>query len=281
MGGCPEQHGLHYLSKYKSKIEPSYRLLGQLVHDCLAYHYAAQLDPLPDWFQASNLDDQLQIRLGENDAELVPQAKEVSRAYLDRFAGDPWTPIFVEKEFKTTVGALDPHGPMPELDEELVTCQVDLGVEGNGAVWLVDYKCMGGEWGKDRLPAWTAAVERDYLWQALVNLHVVRQSIPNVKGFIVRRVKRRIPYDFDSNQIRPKQRMYDEIPRTIRYAVKRDLELSALGATPSALRRNYSMCSGKYGPCDYVDYCHAKDELTAQDVLDKNFTRLVSPSAPV
>lgn len=245
-------------------------MIGSLGHDCLAYYYGEKIDPKPEFLNVP-LDERLQhrTRYQPDAAELIKTAKEVVDAYKRRFQAEPWRPLFIETEFVTTVGELDPGGPHPELDEELVSCRSDLIVESNGRNWIVDYKFMGGEWGKSNLTQWSEAVERDYLHQAMQNLLVVRKHMP-IEGFIIRRAKRKVPYDFDQQVLTVNPRLYAQMPRTIRYAVKRDLELQAL-AVAGESPPNYAACSTRYGPCDYVSYCHAPSDELAKAALAEDF----------
>ena len=270
LGGCAKNFDLFYEHGYKKKVEPDFRMLGSIGHDCLAYHYGEKINPTPEFLNIS-LDERLahRTRYQPNGPELIATAKQVVDAYKRRFQNEAWTPLFIETEFLTTVGEIDPGGPYPELDSEVVSCRSDLIVEGNGRNWIVDYKFMAGEWGRSNLNVWSAATEREYLHQAFQNLLVVRKTMP-IEGFIIRRAKRKAPYDFDQQVLTINDRQYNAMPRMIRYAVKRDLELQALAVKGEA-QPNFAVCMGKYGPCDYTAYCHADTEIEAKEILQEDY----------
>lgn len=268
---------LSYLEGIRPKYEPPHRLIGTLVHNCLAYHYASKLETRPDWLNVS-LDEML-MKEAKGDPVQIRTAKNVMQAYLKFWSGEPWKTVFVEHEFKATIGELDPGGPFPELDNEVITCRSDLVVESNGSLFIVDHKCSAGEWGKDRLEHWKDDGEYRMFWQGMVNLMIVRKRMAEitdkpVSGFIINRVKRREPFDFDRHVLSMPKMAYQQAPRTARMFVREELQLMADIAAGVKPTPNFASCYGRYGPCDYINVCAAESPEAQGQILDNEFVRI-------
>lgn len=259
-----------------TKFDPPLRLQGTLIHTCLAFHNASLMTEPPEWFKARTLADALDED-GEGHPDLIRAAKEIYEAYRLRHAGDTWRPVSVEQEYEATIGELDPGGPDPTLDSEVVTCRTDLVIEANGDVWIVDHKSTGGQAGKDRLAAWSEAEWR-LNWQVLMNLHILRAPSNvkrlggrTVKGFIIQRIKQRPPYDFDRHPVSVPLLAYHAAPRVARKYVAEERSILAMldrGETPTP---NFAMCQGRYGPCDYADLCAAGSKQEQQSIMNSSF----------
>ena len=280
---CERQYAFRYVTRQRPQGEPTFRLVGTLVHSALAYHYASQMKKPPKWFeklQARGLGvEQVLEAEGEGYPEVVENALATFEAYKARWAGDPVVPLFVEEEFSATLGELDPapDRPWPGLDDEVVTCRVDLVGLLNGLPWIIDHKCTGGEWQRDRLPRFPdQGGEYRLNLQILMNLHILRLRLPELgyeapQGFLINRIKRKMPFDFDRNPASPTKLAYDEAPRQIRGLVYKELDIRArmkAGIKPVA---GYN-CYGRYGACDYIEICAASSAERRKLVMATGFT---------
>lgn len=277
-GGCKRQFALSYIKGLRPRYEPEHRLIGTLVHNCIAYHYAAKLAVPPSWFTQTSLDDAL-LKDARHAPDLIRLAKNAALAYAKRWAGEPWVPYSVETEYKATLGELDPDGPFPELNDEVITCRSDLIVESNGELWIVDHKCSAGQWGKDYLEPWKDDGEYRMSWQAMVNLMIVRKRLSEVtskpvSGFVINRVKRREPFDFDRHVLHMPLLAYAQAPRVARMFVREELRIYddlAHGIKPTP---NFSSCFGRYGSCDYINICAAESEDAQNRIMDMDFVQI-------
>jgi hypothetical protein len=272
---CERLWTLRYEYGIVPLITKPWTLLGTLVHHCLAYHYAAQLPgEKPDWFSRP-LDDVLNEE-GAGNPSLIRTARDVYEFYKRHFAaGDTWSPVKVEHEFSATVGQLDPGGPFPELDQEVITARTDLLMEANGYLWIVDHKTTSGGWNSDRLPAWKDDGEYLMSWQAMLYLHIARIEMQDreVRGFIIQRVKRKAPYDVDRNVLRIPALAYRAVPRAARMMVKREKEIQARLALGESPTPNFAACQGRYGPCDYRDLCASETDEMKRLVMTSQYER--------
>ena len=269
-GGCEMQFALHYLMGVSPRVEPPWRMTGKLVHLALANYYGAKLDAPPDYVNIP-LRDQLEAMAPDQPTE-VETALQVLDAYKRWSAGESWRPVYVEEEFRATLGELDPGGPNPELDNEVITCRSDLVVEQNGELLIVDYKCSAGEWGHERLPRWSDNNEYRIFWQGMINLHILRKRLNKpVRGFVILRVKRKAPFDFDRNLLQIPQLAYERVPRIAREFVRRELDLVRRVKAGERPVQNFTACHSKYGACDYISLCSASSSAFQQQVLDLDF----------
>jgi hypothetical protein len=213
---------------------------------------------------------------GEGAPELIRLAKEVYAAYKGRWAGDAWRPVSVEQEYEATIGELDPGGPDPTLDQEIVTCRTDLVVETNGELWIVDHKSTGGTAG-DRLPIWRDDGEWKLSWQIMMNLQILRTARNTarlgkpVKGFVIQRIKQRQPFDFDRHVVQIPMKAYAEVPRCAREYVAAERAIITKARRGERPTPNFAMCWGRYGKCDYHDLCAASSDLEQRSIMETHF----------
>jgi hypothetical protein len=242
----------------------------------------------PEWFHKKSLSDALEDD-GEGHPELIRVAKEIYEAFKHRFAGDTWKPVSVEEEFEAPIGEIDPGGPDPTLDSEIVTCRTDLVIESNGDLWIVDHKSTGGGYGgKDRLETWKDDGEYKMNWQVLMNLHILRAP-SNVKklggrtirGFVIQRVKQRPPYDFDRHPISVPALAYQAAPRAAREYVAKERSIFAKIARGEAPSPNFSSCFGRYGKCDYHDLCASSSKQEQQAIMNTAFRSTHDARKPI
>lgn len=281
---CERKWFLRYVHNLRPVDEPEFRLLGTLQHDAIAYHYAQRMinesGKTPTWWTGKTLDEILE-EAGRGAPHLVDAAKTCGDAYADHWQGEDWEPLAVEEEFKATIGELDPGGGDDRsLDSEIVTCRSDLvvRVKSSGMVFIVDHKTKGGGWGTTgahRLPKWKDGGEYQISWQAMINLYLVRLAYPNevVRGFIINRVKRKPPFDFDRHVLTISPRAYAAVPRVIRAQIAKEREVLGMVDADIAPRPSYWQCYGRFGPCDYIDICSAKDEDEMNYFIQRDFIR--------
>lgn len=265
---CDRKWVLRYRKRIEPTAEPEFRMGGTLIHDAVAHRYAERMIErelgTPSWWTGDSVDEVLS-KAGSGYPHLAQTAREVYDAYPAYWwdlAQEKWDPIAVEEEFRATVGELDPGGQDKTLDDEVVTCRSDLVVRDpdSGCLWVVDHKTKSGEWRNNgRLPAWNPDGEYAVSWQACINLLILRQRYPNdtVRGFIVNRITRRPPFDFDRHVLTISPRVYANVPRVIRDCVARERMIDGMltaGETPMPA---YWECYGRFGTCDYRKLCNA------------------------
>lgn len=293
-GGGPSKRGSHhtagnqkcdqaYIYRHVWRLErkaPNFYLdFGTLVHTGLAYHYVEKMSSLPAWYMRQpNVEIAMQA-----DAKGKPQwlrdAKDLLEAYKRRYASDPWLPLHVEEEFEATVGALDPEGQddppfevtlrdyygnartfqQPSLNEEVVTCRPDIIFVEAGIKKVGDHKTGGGGRGNndsERLPP-IEGIWYDYLWQQMYNLHIVRQTYPDVEEFVFNRIKRSTPFDFDRLPGSYPAGRYAKVPAMVRASIRSErekLRRISEGATPQWYQ-------WECGRCDFRALCDAESDL--------------------
>lgn len=277
---CPLAWYLRYILYLRPIAEPSYRMLGTLIHVALAYWYASQLEEAPNWFHELDLKTKLRL-IAPNQPKLVQRALDVLADYMtaeevlssDRLLKTVW----IETEFKARIGELDPGGPSPELDDEWVTARLDRVVEDtDGCLWIMDYKCSGWSRRKDgKLDSWKDQGEFVIDWQVLLGLAILRQRVKNriVKGFMIRRIKREPPFDYDTVPLEIPERPYRRVGRMARAQVAAENHWLARAGTARSigellggdvLPEHYWACKGtRYGPCDYRRLCAAREAQRA------------------
>jgi len=273
---CKRLYALRYIFKLIGVSDPPWRMIGTLVHLCLAYHYAARMANPPKWLTDKSLDQAL-AETGRGNPQEIEQSKAVFAYYVQHWAaGDTWQPMFVEKEFFATIGQLDPGGPDSSLDSEVISIRPDLVVEANGDLWIVDHKTAGGGWNSDRLARWKEDGEYLLHWQAMLYLHVLRAALPhrNVRGFVIQRVKRTPPYDCDRNPLRIPVLAYQQVPRAARAMALEERRIKEDLAKGIAPTPNFAACQGRYGACDYRDLCAADNEAMKQLVRQTQYVQI-------
>jgi hypothetical protein len=283
---CPRQWALRYWWYFRPIDDNKWRLGGTLLHTCYQYWYASLLPPeaRPEWFWEKTLAQRLNEQ-GVKHPDLVQMAHANLKDYMIDFEdeGHTLTPVGIEEEYQTTLGELDPGGPWPELDNEIVSCRLDLLFRNAAGLWIRDYKSHGRSKVNPRtgrLTRWKEDGEFAIHWQALMNLHILRKCYgPEVLGFQILRATRQPTkygrYDFDVHVLTITDMAYNETPRMIRKAVRREHEIiEALdrGEPPDPA---YHACMGRFGPCDYRDACMAKNKYKMKETLmnPRLFTR--------
>jgi len=276
---CERAWALRYYYWIRQNVDNEYRMGGSLIHTCYEYYYATKMseemrkERCP-WFYRQTLQERLEEQ-GRDFPELVEMAKENLAAYMQVYSHEPVRPLWIEREFSATLGEIDPGGPHPELDDEVVTCRSDLVFENDDGIWIMDYKSVGAQGtGRDgRLWRWKANNEYALNLQVLVNLHLVRRVLGagRVRGFIIQRTTRQGPYDFDRHVLSVPMKAYKETPRQLRYAVQHEMEVARTIQEGGRPKPSFNACFGRYGACDYRDACMAKDDAGFQAVLRRDF----------
>jgi len=274
---CERLWALRSVHGVVAKYDPPTRLQGTLIHTCLAYHNAALMPVPPVWLGERTLGEALEID-GAGNPALIRVALDVYAAYRHQFSADTWLPLSVEEEYEATIGELDPGGPDPSLDAEIITCRTDLVMKTNGMPWIVDHKATGGGWnGKERLETWKDDGEYKLSWQVMTNLHILRTAKNQakigglVRGFIIQRLKHRTPYDFDRHTLTVPALAYADAPRAMRSYVAKERAIFAKLARGERPDPNFSMCVGRYGNCDYHALCSSSSKEEQASVLATAF----------
>jgi len=272
---------LHYVRRLSLDSDKEFRLRGTLIHLAMAYHYASQMEVKPSWFYEKDLHTALEEK-GAGLPDGIQKAKEAMLAYREEFAEIPWNPLHIEEEFTVKLSEIDPmihddiknaRDPetrrelemLAELDDEIVSCRPDLiiGIHGTLDRFIIDHKSVGQAWGKYRkgLEKWNENGKYALDWQILVNLHVVRRRMPNVKGFIIQRITRAPDkegrYYFDQNVVKVPAIAYERAPRMMRKRVLHERALRQKIARGERPDQNFWACWGQYGECDYRPLCRA------------------------
>lgn len=281
---CPERYKLRYIDKLRTKVEPSFRLGGTLVHDAIGHLYAERMlertGTTPSWWTGHPLDQVLE-QAGQGYPELIRNAHEVYDAYKAYWWGqrnEDWAPVAIEEEFRAKLSELDPDpaNADPETDDETVTCRTDLVVRSGatGALVVVDHKTKATEGRTGKLAIWRPDGEFRISWQAMVNLHILRVRYPGevVVGFVINRMSRREPYDFDRHLLRISPSAYNEVPSVLRRLVKAERGIIADVSNGGRAMKAFWSCYGRYGPCDYVDLCDAATQEDADAVASTRFS---------
>jgi len=285
-----------------------YMDFGTLGHTAMAYFYAEKLERKSQWLvDYPDVQESLR-RDAKGHPEWLRTVQQLMEFYRRYEAGDPWTPLYIEEEFEATVGQLDPlglnepaedfeyDGPctdeactnivdgqhiahrvkkvwhFPSLNDEVVTCRPDLIVQRNGYNWVIDHKFQGGgRKDRDRLPVIDDRYpDYQYTWQAMVNLHIVRQTLP-IQGFIFNRVKRDSPFDVSRDLFSIRSRQYAKVPATIRATIARSraLRKKALAA-PGTLIAHPWECKTSW-ECPFVRVCHTDTVAERDSIITSEF----------
>lgn len=276
-----------YYYGYRGKSDSPHRMGGSLIHTCYQYHFANIMPPekRPEWFYRENLVTALKRQaMGIDEparTDLVTMALENFAAFRSWYPDDAklFEPISIEDEFAATLGELDPGGPWPELDNDVVTFRGDLIIAArlNGDITLVDYKTLGSSKVHPktrRLLRWNPTSEYGLHWQTLMNLHILRKHYgARVRHVAVQRTTRQIPYDFDRPLLLIPDQAYAETPRVMRELVKMEYDVIGkilAGGKPSP---RFHACFHRYGDCDYKIACMEASEAQHILTLEKYFTK--------
>ena len=305
---CPRQWALRYHYYVRPYAEKDHQLAGTLAHDAMAYWYADKLpdDKKPAWFFAQDMHATLAEK-AKHRLTLIDNAIRSLECYT-HWEEDIIEPLHVEHEFAATLGSVDPEGPRPDLNDEIVTCRTDLvarisNAAGTG-VYIIDHKSKG-RWDSDkygRLKTWNPDGEFSLDFQVLTNLHLVRKALEpmHVNGFMIQRLRRELPWDFDRNVLNVGRLPYAQTPRLMRLAVmaEKDAETAiekyddanpACAGSDKSQRidaafqpefARYHACYGRWGACDYRDLCMADDTDEREALVQLNYKKPEAPTPP-
>jgi hypothetical protein len=299
---CAQDWRLRYHENLVLAQDKPYRMRGTLWHMCAAYYEVSRMEPSrrPAWYYAKELYAALK-ELGVGHEGMVEHLyRQVLPRYIDwsdrRYKASGMVPFAVEHEFSARVGDLDPGGPWPELDDEVVTCAPDLVLTDGVYLNIDDYKTKARSYRKDKLLSAFKALGNEFFPspQVNTNLAIVRAAHPEflTTAFSIVRVLVVDPFDMDRNQVMVPELPYQNTGRIIRARVRRELALARLFEERAAAGgsflagglddrgdslENYDACHwGKYGACDYLDICTAPDEETRRRVVHDKFVQRVT-----
>ena len=275
---CERLWALRYHQRLRPITNKPWQLLGTLIHTCLAHYFASLMDEPPQWSLDETMDENLE-REGEGNPDMIRQAKDCFEAFKSRYAGDSWVPLYVENEFKATIGSFFKNEELPEwiepVKDEVVTCKIDLVCEWGGRVWVVDHKTSSGSGRTGRLNSWGNGSEYSMSPQVFQNLWIIRSCIDRpVAGFAIQRLKRSTPYDFDRQTLQLSPLAYEQARYMIADAALREkniIERIAQGEKP---RPNYNQCYSRWGPCDFFDVCSADTKEIQGSLLSNEYVQL-------
>lgn len=270
---CNRYYGLKYVEGFTPIVEPPHRLIGTVIHTLLAYKYAEQLSVKPDWCSIPVQDAILQLVPNRTSA-LLDNAIKCFETYEGYFQGEALEPVSIEEQYGATVKEIDPDSGMwPELDDIVVTCRTDFVFRSNATARIIDIKCSAGNDQTQRLETWNPDGEYALNLQVFMNLLIVRLRLKEiVDGFFVRRIKRKRPFDFDTQECNSNTVAYEDARLAIRYMVREKVladEAIALGMKPQP---NFAACYGRFGPCDFAPLCRARTRIEQADILEKHYT---------
>ena len=262
---CRRAGAFRYHFHRRLRRDKEHRILGSLVHLALAYYYGARLDKKPAWIKDPQEDYAAEIMAGVDTAHRQIYKEKVAKcvkAYARRFAGESLKPMGVEREIVATIGEIDPGGPWPELDSEIVTARMDLDGFINGKIDVIDFKCTGGNRQKGSLGAFDRLEwETNRQFREILLIMRARYATP-VRGIVIRQIMREPPFDFRDEPITIPAAFYAMTGRQMRISMKRIINLQAALRKGEPLPYDGALtdhCSkGAWGPCDYLAVCSQK-----------------------
>lgn len=280
---------MRYYLGYISNFTESYKMIGTLFHLIAAYHYAeilAKSGMVIPWLS-------IDLETRAREIYLTPwqdatkdweQAQRAGGAYVRHYRGENWIPIAVETERWATLGEIDPGGPWPELDSEIVTCRNDLEVEveGPGTIGINDFKTQS-IYGQD-LPKWNADTTPFRLdWQAADNMvvttaHYRREGKRPPSFFAIQRVTRKTDakkrHKFDRNPVTIPPTIMEDTPRLLRMGVRKELDvIDRMKAGHRVMRDGVvkGACYHRFGACDFADFCAGKSKEARALILAEQY----------
>jgi len=273
---CERLWALRYHMYIRPKAQKSYQLLGTLVHTILAYWFAQKTETAPAWLVEQPDVEVALLEDGKGYPDLIRQAKEIGEWCKHRYAAEHWHPLYVEEEFRSTLGRIIGAACPPDLVDEVITCRNDLVVVWNGEAWIVDHKTSRGS-NSGRLAKWKEDGDFGLSFQGCQNLHICRNQdeLPinyPLRGFAINRIKRTLPYDGDRHALRPPELAYNDSKMMMVEAVRREaqiIEKINVGGKPTP---KYAACEGRYGKCDYFNVCAARSKEQQSRVLATEFS---------
>ena len=260
------------------KYDLPHRVGGTMIHSAYQYLYTSQMAEKPEWFHRTSLAE----KLDEHAQSLHPSLRDklIEMTYENLVAFQAWLEevgdhptVFLEHEYKARVGDIDPGGPWPEVDDELVTARSDRTYRTESGLWIMDYKSVGRS-GCNRnglLKTWDPRGKYALNWQSFINLLVSRAAGFDTRGFVILRTTRQAPYDFDRKPLTIPSAPYKAAARVVRECVKHEHTLIKKldeGGSPSP---RFHACHNEYGACDYLDICLAETEADQHRVVAENF----------
>lgn len=271
--GCGRKWAMRYYQRIQPVAEPSFRLVGTLLHTYAAYYYGARLVNRPVWMDVP-LESELE-RLAAGRPADIRQAHSCFQAYEQVAAGRPWLPVAVEEETLFTPRSmgweLEGWG---DVADEPFSARVDLEINANGGIWAVDHKSTSPR--SSRLEAWNDDGEYALSWQMLViSLLMRRKYGEQYQGILINRLKRSAPFDFDFHPVRMPEAALLSARLSVLTALRQRLHLRSLIARNETLPANFSQCFGRYGACDYISLCKAESE-DERAAIRKTMFRVVS-----
>jgi len=266
---CERLWALRYYYFIRPINDNEWRLGGTLIHTTREYYYANMLTTKPAWFYERSLEERLkeQAQRHPKRVALVSMAFGNLRDYIhyaeENLSG--LTVLGIEEEETVTLGELDPGGPWPELDCEIVTCRNDM-IYRRGARKILDYKSHGRSKTNTRtgrLTKWRNDGEHGIDWQAMTNLHLTRlRRGADFSDFVIARTTRQPVkegyYDNDHHTLKIPTMAYEEMPRLLRRAVKKERDLMGRLEAGTPPVPDYAACMTRFGPCDYRYACMAE-----------------------
>lgn len=280
---CPRKWYLHNIMGAVPKRTLPHFIEGTLIHLVLAYHYAAKMQPPPDWFYERTLDEALEEE-GRGYPNAIQLARDCMDAYRDYYGAlDTWEPVSVEHEYIARVGDLrrlvDPFCGAHPADDELVTSRIDLVCRINGYVWHVDYKTTLH--GREKLYVYNDDGEYALYWQFLVQTLILKLHFGlDYRGMIVQRIYRKDPFDFDRNVVRIPQAAYRDAVNVIatRCMDEHRIAREARDAAAAGKDMTVWMPSGHYWncftwgkPCEYRPVCLAENDPSVRELLAREY----------
>lgn len=266
---CEWKAWMRYWRRKVRTTQDSIPLIGTIFHLHQAFHWASKMPKPPEWFFQTSREIEIE-RVARGYPAEIEAGRKMDEAFRRRFKIDPWKPLHVEKEIACRIGDIDPGGPRPELDDEIVTCRLDLHAQATGSTLINDYKSKKGH----RLPPFEGEkLAHDF--QASMNLHITRKTIdPKVGPFFhsraTQKAKRSGEYEFDRQLVRLSPQAYAEAPRVARLAIIKEVELQdklQRGEKPGRTGRLTGECTAFNRLCDYAPICNAPSKAAAKEIF--------------
>lgn len=276
---CRKNGALRYFLGRRMSVDKRHRILGSLAHLSLAYHYATMLPERPGWLDTAErvyADDILHGVETASRLEYTEQIRRCIKAYVRRFKGEPMFPVAAELEIIATLGEVDPGGPWPELDSQIVTARIDLAGVINGMVDFIDFKCEAGNTTRGVLSVfheddWAASRQ----FREILTIARARYTNP-IRGVVIRRLMREPPFDFDTQPVLIPTSFYEMTGRQMRESMKRVVEAKksmARGNVVPSDGAKTDLCNrGPWGPCDYLPVCKLATVAKQVDALKAHYS---------
>ena len=249
------------------KVPKKHLMRGSLIHEALAYHWAAQLAPdqRPPWFYECTLKEALDL-VGRGFPSLIGLALNVAAQYQATYGqtDDNWVPLNVEQEFNARV---TDTGLVPALGysvgTDIVSAKPDVVVydKRDGRTLQVDHK--------SGLPKGDAY---QLSWQQSYYRQVLEANGIRIDGVFIQAVKTNqagTVCSFDRIEIPMNRHMDPLMFHTLRRRMRKEQHVRERGyGYPSF---GDQTCYGRYGACDYRDLCTARDPDHQATIISRDF----------